>query len=320
MRYQVMNLGSRMGASKGASSPSYGTLCQHARDFKDAVDNSRGRDAIEVAAQAYNNAFDNAVKNNESFYDIQVAIEQDCGVPWAYLRDLRPNGLLNPYTNEYFGPEGYGPPGSHRGPVETGGNNPFKPQGVKGRPDVATEGRPPQAPAGGSTSEDIDYSMPGSGSGQVPPMGPTYAPVATGGSSGNAHDYEEQAAEYSQKQREFEEARRKSQEEADAQIKASNASRDAAEEALRKKYESGDPNAVCGPGEFWDGRQCRGSVSGNFGNLMNTAFGGGGGTSMPGTVAAPSFMGRGPSGMPTGAVPFGMGGRIPTQPLMTGRF
>lgn len=294
MRYQVMNLGSRMGASKGASSPSYGTLCQHARDFKDAVDNSRGRDAIEIAAQAYNNAFDNAINNNENFYDIQAAIEKDCGVSWAYLRDLRPSALLNPYTNEYFGPEEYKPPGTHRGPVETGGHNPFTGQGVKAQ-NVATEGRPTSKPTSEQATEE-GYEEEG-------PSGmPDYPSVATGTSSGNAHSYEEQAKEYSDQQKEFEDASRKSREEADAQIKASNASRDAAEEALRKKYESGDPNAVCGPGEWWDGRSCRSLMMNKAGGVINDA------------------MNLGPSGMTTGAVPFGMDGRIPTQPLMTGRF
>lgn len=34
--------------------------------------------------------------------------------------------------------------------------------------------------------------------------------------------------------------------------------------------------AACGPGQFWDGTRCRGSVAPGFGNLMNAAGGGGG--------------------------------------------
>jgi hypothetical protein len=108
----------------------------------------------------------------------------------------------------------------------------------------------------------------------APPGIPGYEPVITGapGSTGNAHSYEEQAAEYSQKLREFEEARQRSQEAADAQIKASNEAREKAEQELKEKYESGNPNAVCGPGEWWDGRSCRSVMMNRAGGLVNQAM------------------------------------------------
>lgn len=53
-----------------------------------------------------------------------------------------------------------------------------------------------------------------------------------------------------------------------------------------------------GPNAYYDGRQCRSSdMTAAAGGLINTAFGGGG-TSMPGTVAAPSFMGLGRRSFP----------------------
>lgn len=49
---------------------------------------------------------------------------------------------------------------------------------------------------------------------------------------------------------------------------------------------TGGQESCTGPGVFWDGRECRGSVRSGFGNYGGIAFGGGGGM-----TAAPSFMG-----------------------------
>lgn len=62
-------------------------------------------------------------------------------------------------------------------------------------------------------------------------------------------------------------------------------------------------STMCPQGQFWDGRQCRGSVAPGFGNLMNIANMG-----PSGGVAAPTFGGEGfSSGGAPGA--FSMGGR-----------
>jgi len=61
---------------------------------------------------------------------------------------------------------------------------------------------------------------------------------------------------------------------------------------------TGGPSS-CGPGQFWDGRQCRGSVAPGFGGYGGVAFGGGGGMAIPGGLesgggmtSAVSLMGR----------------------------
>ncbi len=66
---------------------------------------------------------------------------------------------------------------------------------------------------------------------------------------------------------------------------------------------SGGPTS-CGEGQFWDGRQCRGSVAPGFGNLMNTAMNAGGAATggaispgnldiNPGSISNASFAGMG---------------------------
>lgn len=292
MRYQVMNLGHQMGVSKGSSSPSYATLCQYAKAFKDAVDNSRGADNINVASQAYNNAFDGAVRNNESFYDILVALETDCGIPWAYLTSLRPNGLVNPFTNEYFGPAGYEPPGTHRGPTATpGGHDPYKPQGVKERPSTVQPVKPLPPPVI-STDQRQQAQPPSTPSQYEGLMTPSevrdealrrhlewmkragisaeYAPVATEGAG-------------VQQPQQPQEPQQPSKPKAVLQPPPTNVA-------------SVDCRHL-GPNAFWDGRQCRSgdmtAAAGGFGGLMNVAS------------MAPA----------ASAVAFGMGGRFPVVNL-----
>jgi hypothetical protein len=104
-------------------------------------------------------------------------------------------------------------------------------------------------------------------------------------------------------QREFEEARQKSQEAADAQIKAANESAAARMQEMKEKYESGNPNAVCGPGEWWDGRSCRSVMMNRAGGLVNQAMNlGPSGAAQavtpglldvnPGSLSVPNMMGR----------------------------
>lgn len=178
---------------------------------------------------------------------------------------------------------------------------------------------PGTATPGGSANpnkafEDASQKARDQAEAQNTPSTPGYNPyntVSAPSSTGGAHDYEEQVAEYNAKMKEFQEASQKARDEADAQIKASNAARDAAEQALKDKYESGNPNAVCGPGEFWDGKQCRGSVQGGAGGLMNQAmnFGPSGGTQM----VTPGNLDLNPSNLNIGRT--SMGRRFPVVNL-----
>lgn len=98
MRYRVMNLGPRMGGPvEGASSPSFGDLSSIASSFKSSIDNSLP-DA-DIQAQLFNNAFDKAIGNGEDPLDLMDAIEKT-GVPSAYLHNLRPQLYTNPSGQE----------------------------------------------------------------------------------------------------------------------------------------------------------------------------------------------------------------------------
>lgn len=291
MRYPVMNLSGRYRMGQGPSA-SFGALKDTATQFKNAIDSNApgsGSDSNNLAQQ-FNNQMDQAIQNGESptllFDDLEKS-----GIPMAYLRNMRPDLFTDPFTNVYYGSQRVQPPpGTTRPgePISGGGTNPYQPQGVKANQPTATEGGV-QSPynsmeeaiaAAQKAQQEYEAQQQAQAQGQgeeysgpsVPPTGPAYSPVATGGSSGNAHNYEEQAAEYSQKLREFQEAQQKSQEEADAQIKASNAARDAAEQALKAKYESGNPNAVCSDDEWWDGRSCRSKSMNRAGGLVNQAM------------------------------------------------
>lgn len=307
MRYPVMNLGRRYRMGVSAS---YDSAYGYAKTFKDAVDNRYGEDAIQNASQAFNNAMDNAIKNGESGYNLMTDMEK-AGIPWDYLKSLRPDLLINSFTHEYFGPAGTEPAGTHIGPTETGGTNPFKPQGARAKKGTLTEGGSNRNTTSGPTPEEEaearaawpneEYGPGGGGAGE---QGPAYSPVAT---SGNAHSYEEEAAQYKQQMEEFQKASKKAKDEADAQIKASNEATQKAMDEMKAKYESGDPNAVCGPGEFWDGRSCRGSGGRGSSNVVSQAMnlwpsGGAAGGITPGDL---------PPGVSEGLTSYGMGSRFP---------
>lgn len=318
MRYPVMNLarGYRMGQGPSAS---FSTLKDTAKAFKDAIDSNApgsGADADNLAAQ-FNNQMNQAIQNGESPTILYDDLEK-AGIPPAYLNNMRPEKFVDPFTNTWYGTPSLKPTGTNLPGQQTGGgaNNPYQPQGVKANqnPQTATEGgvskNPPPPPPPSETAakpsftneEGGGYEGAG-GPGGFPGGTATPAPMSTGG----AHSYEEEAAQYQQQLKEFQDAAKKAQEEADAQIKASNEAREKAMKEMKEKYESGNPNAVCGPGEFWDGHQCRGSVQGGRSGLISQA------------------MNLGPSGasLPAGNVAFGgegfSSGGAPGEFSMVGR-
>lgn len=312
MRYPVVNLGRRLGATKGASSPSYGDLCQHAKTFKDAIDKGYGKDAQDVAMQAFNNTLDNAAKNGESRLELMQAVEADCGLTRTYTDMLRPNLLVNPYTNEYFGPAGTEPPGTHIGPTATGGTNPFKPQGARARKDVATPATTSMAPQGQTgTSEGtsaVTYA-----SSQLPEgfFSPAQPEIPGYGTQYEGQMYPKQIQEEALRRHlEWMKQAGISPEYAPVATGVTSSTQQIQQTTPPPPPPAEKPSgqappeykpvatggaAACAPPNWWDGMHCRGPQASMPGGFGGVAFGGGG------TVAAPMSVSDVGGGMTAGA-------------------
>jgi hypothetical protein len=315
VRYPVMNIRRRMGATAGASSPSYGTLCQFGKGFQQAIDSNFGKDNQDAAAQAFNTAFDNAMNNGEDPLDLMEAVEKDCGVPNAYLKNIRPRLLTNPFTNEYFGPASMKPPGTHVGPTPTPGvHNPYQPV------------RPPKPPATpvatgggkGLTPQELEEARTAWPKGEAPEPPPpppkppaTPAPVATGATGcwyvmgqgyswgprpsggestglsqsdcNNIASVDRQVRGLPPLQTPTAQNLQPSTTTPTATMTPSTAP-PAPPKPPPAPVATGGPGA-CGPGQFWDGTKCRGSVSmpGGMANVPGgmTASGGAAAGLMP---------------------------------------
>lgn len=329
MRYPVVNLGHSQ-LSQGR------TLLEQACDainyynmFPDTDSDSMAAKAAAVAAMR--GLFQSAAASTQEDFDyIKDKIRKNCNAGEDLLSQvqLTTPAMTTPYSPVSSTDTGYTPPPLGPGtpgvvnpykPVATGGFRILPPIEIEEAPPATTgsepEPEPPRPPQTPPQTPSKPFVPPppmvatgGPGCYYVPGQGYSWGPRPSGGESTGLN------------QRDCESIRQRDREVRGIPVENTQAAQTSQVSNQQTSSEGiYNPNAPMapqgrapvastdcshlGPYAWFDGRQCRpGSVNQSGGSLVSSA------------------MNLGPSGMTTGAVPFGMGGRIPTQPLMTRRF